>query len=108
MASEGQVQRTILRLVQNHPDGIQRTLLSVQARPHSADWDDVLRDLIARGLIVEGSEVRRSKKNHRAIIVYRLNPDFVADHNPPRFEDMNKEDVQAFVEGFPAADTAVA
>lgn len=99
MASEGQVQRTILRLVQKTP-GLQRTLLSVQVRSHSATWDDTLRDLIARGMIIEDSVVKQSKKNRRAVIVYRLNDHLYETSKWPAFEDLSPKEVGEFVDRF--------
>lgn len=99
------LQKTILRLVQTQGP-IDRSTLGQKTRSYDQDnWDAIVDDLVDRGLITEGSEIRLRRKNKRAVIVYTLAPRFSA--LAVKFADMSPEEVQVFVQRF-APSAAVA
>ena len=98
------LQKTILRLVQTQGP-IDRSTLGQKTRSYDQDnWDAIIDDLVDRGLITEGSEIRLRKKNKRAVIVYVLRPLLpglpAGLHDHPNFTDMTPEEVQKYVQQF--------
>ena len=99
------LRRTILRIVQTEGP-ITRTALSVQVRPHSEHWVDILDDLIDRGLIQREAVI---KANGRAAVSYHLsNKPLSADDAELDFTEMLPEEVSDFVVGFPIIEQATA
>jgi hypothetical protein len=92
------LQRTILRLVQALGP-IDRSTLGQKSRSYDPDnWNDIMDDLVQRGLITERSEIRMRKHNKRAIIMYEI-----GDHGEfPDFSEMTPKQVQKFVLEFSA------
>jgi len=120
------MQRNILRLIQLHGP-IERSELGRQSRSYDPDnWEAALDDLIDRGLITEGSQIRVGLKSRRrqkrAVITYVLSetpgnwtmhtvddgivmeyPDGRVSRGPypwPKFADMSPEEVQVFIQRF--------
>jgi predicted ArsR family transcriptional regulator len=88
------LRRTILRLLQREGP-LTRTGLAVQVRPHSENWDDVLDDLMARGIVRREAII---KPNNRAAVSYSLGRPLPLDEAD--FNQMTPEEVDAYVEEF--------
>jgi hypothetical protein len=113
------LQKAILRVVQTADGGsIERSDLGKVTRSYNQDhWDEVLQDLVDRGLITETSTIRVGEKSRsgqkRAVIIYHMtrfdqpqsfdfDPDVVDGRfGWPKFTEMEPEAVANFVAKFP-------
>jgi hypothetical protein len=105
VAARATVQRAILRAIQRDPN-ITRSHLSVQIRPYASDWDAVLESLIAKGLVLRATEIRRPGDGwtaQRSFVVYNLAP----GSHPP-FDSIPPEDVTHYVKEWVPQQTAEA